>query len=274
MRVGPALGIAAIAAEILGGCGLGAHLAPPAELRVVRSAPNLACVDHPLVDAWEERLRTERPRREATQRELTRAAAELAGLEQALAAADVPSGLAVLPVIGDGTTKRLGLAHGRPRADRARLAVAARGAARYLRSLYERYEDWPLALAAYEMGIERLDAAREAAPSADFWQLADGGLLPRSTRDFVPRLLATIRLRDGRVACHHVAPVETAGTGSTAGLPALVEGDKNLTIKSGPKTVSVKRQLTPQSAVALTAGSPPRPVAPDMRITLGFQYSF
>src|SRR5262245_26339692 len=108
MRVGSALGIVA---AMLGGCGLGAHLAPPAELGVVRSGQTLACVDHPLVDAWEERLRTERPRRQATERELARAAPDLAELEKELAAADVPTGLAVLPVVGDATTKRLGLVH-------------------------------------------------------------------------------------------------------------------------------------------------------------------
>src|SRR5262249_62360215 len=123
-----------------------------------------AGVDHPLVDAWEERLRTERPRRQATERELARAAPDLAELEKELAAADVPTGLAVLPVVGDATTKRLGLVHGRSRGDGSGHTLAVRAAARYLRSLYDRYEDWPLALAAYDAGVDRLDAAHVMAP--------------------------------------------------------------------------------------------------------------
>src|SRR5262249_16102132 len=196
-----------------------------------------AGVDHPLVDAWEERLRTERPRRQATERELARAAPDLAELEKELAAADVPTGLAVLPVVGDATTKRLGLVHGRSRGDGSGHALAVGAAPPSLPPLYHRHQDWPLALPPPHSRAPRLAAAPAMAPGADFWQLADAELLPRSTRDFVPRLLDTIRVRDGRGGCHHVSPVEATGTGSTAGLPALVEGDKNLTIKSGPKTV-------------------------------------
>jgi hypothetical protein len=40
------------------------------------------------------------------------------------------------------------------------------------------------------------------------------------------------------------------------------------------RALSVRRSLTPQTALALSAGSGPHPDAPDVRVTLGFQYSF
>ena len=40
------------------------------------------------------------------------------------------------------------------------------------------------------------------------------------------------------------------------------------------RALSVRRSLTPQTALALSAGSGPRTDAPDVRVTLGFQYSF
>ena len=40
------------------------------------------------------------------------------------------------------------------------------------------------------------------------------------------------------------------------------------------RALSVRRSLTPQTALALSAGSRPRTDVPDVRVTLGFQYSF
>ena len=40
------------------------------------------------------------------------------------------------------------------------------------------------------------------------------------------------------------------------------------------RALSVRRSLTPQTALALSAGSGPRTDAPDVRVTLGFQYTF
>jgi len=40
------------------------------------------------------------------------------------------------------------------------------------------------------------------------------------------------------------------------------------------RALSVRRSLTPQTALALSAGSGPRSDVPDVRVVLGFQYSF
>lgn len=74
---------------------------------------------------------------------------------------------------------------------------STRAAARYLSFLYARFGDWPLALAAYNAGEQRVHNAIAKARTADFWQLAASGLLPRETRAYVPAVLAAQHLGGG-----------------------------------------------------------------------------
>ncbi|NLF25608.1 MAG: lytic transglycosylase domain-containing protein [Deltaproteobacteria bacterium] len=64
-------------------------------------------------------------------------------------------------------------------------------AAKHLRDLYDAYQDWHLALAAYNAGTAAVDRAILSAGTRDFWQLARRGLLREETRKFVPRFIAT-----------------------------------------------------------------------------------
>lgn len=67
---------------------------------------------------------------------------------------------------------------------------ASRAAARLLRDLYEQFGRWGLALAAYNAGPGRVQKALDRHPGADFWQLAERGMLPARTRVYVPQVLA------------------------------------------------------------------------------------
>jgi len=67
---------------------------------------------------------------------------------------------------------------------------STRAAARLLRDLYALYDDWYLALAAYNAGAGNVNRAIERAGTHDFWEMAQSRNLVRETRDFVPSMLA------------------------------------------------------------------------------------
>lgn len=56
--------------------------------------------------------------------------------------------------------------------------ASSRAAGRMLSFLYKRYQNWPLALAAYNVGYGRVDRALKARPGADLAALVEAGLLP------------------------------------------------------------------------------------------------
>jgi len=69
-----------------------------------------------------------------------------------------------------------------------------RVAAAYLRDLYTIFGDWALAMAAYNSGEPRVMDAIVKNGRANFWELYDKQLLPKETRDYVPKILAAIRV--------------------------------------------------------------------------------
>jgi hypothetical protein len=76
---------------------------------------------------------------------------------------------------------------------------STRAAARYLKFLYGRFEDWTLALAAYNAGERRVQNAIERAGNRSFWRLSAAGLLPRETQAYVPAVLAAQFLGEGTI---------------------------------------------------------------------------
>jgi membrane-bound lytic murein transglycosylase D len=90
------------------------------------------------------------------------------------------------------TGKRFGLAQDSWVDERSDTEKATRAAAQYLRHLHEVFEDWNLALAAYNAGEGRVRRAIRKHGTNDFWELARARALPRETRDYVPRVQAAI----------------------------------------------------------------------------------
>ncbi len=90
-----------------------------------------------------------------------------------------------------------------------------RVAAIYLHDLYTIFGDWALAMAAYNSGEPRVMGAIVRNGSANFWDLCEKELLPRETRDYVPKILAAIRIA-GRAEDYGLAPHGAIGafTGS------------------------------------------------------------
>jgi len=73
------------------------------------------------------------------------------------------------------------------RMDPVRSTVAA---AKHLRDLFLSYNDWHLALAAYNAGIGTINKLVSRRGSMDFWQLSRDGELSGETARFVPRVIA------------------------------------------------------------------------------------
>jgi len=177
---------------------------------------DLACFQHPSIDAWEQRLRSERPLRRETADSVTRGARYLGRLQKIVTDAGLPPNLALLPVIessfqphargvanciglwqlGPDTARRFGLRVNEQRDDRLDPVLATQAAARYLRMLHDRYNDWPLALAAYNAGEGRIDRALVHRPGASLWDLADGHQVPRMSFDYVSHFFAVVRIVD------------------------------------------------------------------------------
>jgi len=95
----------------------------------------------------------------------------------------------------EGTAREEGLEVGWAVDERRDPVASTEAAARHLRRLHDRFGDWGLAVAAYNSGAYRVRRAlRRAGPGADFWELSRRRLLPRETRDYVPKLLAAARI--------------------------------------------------------------------------------
>ena len=71
----------------------------------------------------------------------------------------------------------------------------ARAAAEYLRQLYKRFGSWSLALAAYNGGQGRVARLLRQHEASRFEEIAP--FLPSETQMYVPKVLATVALREG-----------------------------------------------------------------------------
>ena len=91
------------------------------------------------------------------------------------------------------TARRYGLRVDAIQDDRLDGEKSTRAAARYLRDLYAQFKDWPLALAAYNAGEDRVQRAIERSGNADFWALSNARQLPSETRAYVPSILKAIQ---------------------------------------------------------------------------------
>ncbi len=92
------------------------------------------------------------------------------------------------------TAKALGLGTFLPD-ERTNPDKSARAAARYLRELHGKFENWALALAAYNAGEGRVRRTLTARKASTFTAIADD--LPAETRMYVPKVCALIATRAG-----------------------------------------------------------------------------
>jgi membrane-bound lytic murein transglycosylase D len=150
--------------------------------------------------------------KDSIQTSLTRSARYRKLIDKALAEQKLPKGLAYLPVIESAylptltsragaygiwqfmpeTAREYGMRVDWWMDERADPERSTRAAAAYLKDLHRMFDDWALALAAYNCGPGRVRRTLNEAGATTFWELLDQGLLPKETRGYVPTFYATI----------------------------------------------------------------------------------
>jgi len=146
---------------------------------------------------------------------LSRGAKYLPSMTDILVREGLPPELAYLPLIESGyreqavspagaagpwqfipeTGRRYGLRIDSLVDERRDPIKSTHAASAYLKDLHEMFGDWQLSLAAYNSGEYRV--ARILSQNKDvedFWDMRDGGLLPRETSAYVPRFLAAVQI--------------------------------------------------------------------------------
>jgi membrane-bound lytic murein transglycosylase D len=228
MRISPLLAV--VASLVLSAC---ATIRPTPAPPVVATAPapveppaapavrpepeepelEIACVPEPSVETWERRYRSQRGHWEAHLDHPTRGGRHFDQVQRMVDDAGLPPEVAFLPTIESGyrsdvrglggsglwqlgaaTARRYGLVVTPKRDDRLNPTLSTKVALRHLSYLYDRYGDWPLALAAYNAGEGTVDRALRHHPGATFWDLAERRRLPPVTRVYVPKLLGLARV--------------------------------------------------------------------------------
>jgi membrane-bound lytic murein transglycosylase D len=155
-----------------------------------------------------------------------------------IAAALVESGFwpsAVSPVGATGlwqfmpaTARAYGLRVERGIDERRSVWRSSGAAAEHLADLYEHFQSWELALAAYNLGFKGVTSRLESYRVNDFWELADiEGALPAETAQYVPRVLAAALVLAnldafGFDTVERLPPIDGAEIEVPAGIPLEV----------------------------------------------------
>lgn len=133
-------------------------------------------------------------------------------IQEELAKAGLPQDLCYLPMIESGfrvnayspakavgawqfiqsTGKMYDLTINKEIDERCDPVKSTRAAIRFLSDLYDDFQSWPLAIAAYNAGGGRIRTAVEKTGSTDFWELAKSRYLVSETKYYVPKLMAAI----------------------------------------------------------------------------------
>lgn len=90
------------------------------------------------------------------------------------------------------TGRRYGLAVDWWIDERRDVHKSTRAAIAYMADLYEQFNSWYLVAASYNMGETRVRKLIARHNTNDFWALADQGVLPRETTDYVPKIIAAM----------------------------------------------------------------------------------
>lgn len=94
----------------------------------------------------------------------------------------------------EGTGNRFGLKKAWWIDERHDFFKSTEAAANYLSSLYKMFGSWYLTAAAYNMGENRLKRLIKKHKTKNFWILSKKRDFPKETREYIPKLLATLMI--------------------------------------------------------------------------------
>jgi membrane-bound lytic murein transglycosylase D len=138
---------------------------------------------------------------------------------------------------------------------------STRAAAQHLKDLYENFEDWYLAMAAYNCGPGGVQKAIERSGYADFWQMAAHHVLPLPTENYVPAILAvTIIAKNPGKYGFNVEPLPPL---KTERVVVSTPTDLRLIAETIDTSVETLQSLNPQ---LLRMATPPN--EPDFQLNL------
>src|SRR5687767_785760 len=141
-----------------------------------------------------------------------------------------------------GTARDYGLHVGFWLDERRDFELATHAAARYLKRLYEYFDnDWYLAWAAYNAGMRKVSRAIQRMKTRDFWRLSRSYHLRRETSHYVPKLLAAAKI---------AKQPERYGFGEVQYLPKLEREVLTVTIATDLKTISKACALEDPTEIA------------------------
>lgn len=143
------------------------------------------------------------------------------------------------------TGKENGLTHDWYIDERANPEKATRAAAKYLKALYDTFDDWHLALASYNGGPGRVQRAVKRTGQKDFWRLSSTSrYLPRETREYVPMLLAAMIIARNPTQYGFDVPEPAPATAETVALSGPV--DLRRVAEWAGVTADAIRELNPE----------------------------
>jgi membrane-bound lytic murein transglycosylase D len=264
-------------------------VAPEAD---VRAAASIDIPDHRTIRGALDYFTT--GLRESIQTSLLRSARYKKMIDAALDEADLPSGLGYLPVIESAYVNRLTSragAHGMwqfmPETaseyglrvdwwidERADPELATRAAAQFLKDLHRQFDDWPLALAAYNCGAGRVRRALKDTGASTFWELLEMSALPKETRGYVPTFFATLMIASDpatygfRLVEPHDPDYEAVQVEGPVSIKYLAEVTSVDETVLGELNPSLRRGMVPPGVHPVRVPAPAAPVVAERARTL------
>jgi membrane-bound lytic murein transglycosylase D len=151
-------------------------------------------------------------RHEGIQRALDRSQEFIESFKEIFRKNEIPEDLAYLPIIESGfrvdatsrarakgswqfmasTARLFGLRVDWQVDERLDPFKAADAAARYMKRLYQEYNDWYIVLACYNGGPRRVTRAMRVLQTSDFFEINQSRIIRRETKNYVPAFLASL----------------------------------------------------------------------------------